>query len=54
MNAVKSFPDVDDNDDSGDDDDDDGDGDYDDGDDDDGDGMRGHSEAFIPLACCPL
>ena len=50
MKAVKSFPDDDKNGDDGDDDDDE----EEDDDNDDGDGMRGHSEAFIPLACCPL
>ena len=53
MKAVKSFPDDDKNGDDGDDGDDDDDEEEDD-DNDDGDGMRGHSEAFIPLACCPL
>ena len=48
MKAIKSFPDDDKNGDDGDD------GEEEDDDNDDGDGMRGHSEAFIPLACCPL
>ena len=47
MKAIKSFPDDDKN-------GDDGDDEEEDDDNDDGDGMRGHSEAFIPLACCPL
>ena len=50
MKAIKSFPDDDKNGDDG----DDGDDEEEDDDNDDGDGMRGHSEAFIPLACCPL
>ena len=53
MKAIKSFRDDDKNGDDGDDGDDDDDEEEDD-DNDDGDGMRGHSEAFIPLACCPL